>query len=216
MPLEPYDWNVVVLGHWNPAILTPNGIAERLYQLPSGTEIGIEVPMDAIAPFRVSHEDLTVLVGGGRLMVEARENSFASLERAMRVAHRALVRLPETPVVAVGFNVRAQGSGEDGSLDPLIEATQLLWDDQFEHAGFPLSRRDVTWVADWPPGKISVNLSREDHDRVLRVNLNFERVGNLLELKDWLARPIGEVREHAHRIFAAVFALREEAVAWLR
>jgi hypothetical protein len=53
MPLKPYDWNVVVLGHWNQAILTPQGIAERLFQLPSETEIGIEVPMDAIGPFRV-------------------------------------------------------------------------------------------------------------------------------------------------------------------
>ena len=45
MPLEPYDWNVVLLGHWNRAILTPQGISERLFQLLSETEIGIEVPM---------------------------------------------------------------------------------------------------------------------------------------------------------------------------
>lgn len=216
MPLEPYDWNVVVLGHWNRAILTPIGIAERLFQLPSETEIGIEVPMDAIGPFRVSHGDLTVMVAGGRLMVEARENNFQSLERAMRVAHRAMERLPETPVRAVGFNVRAQGSGEEGELGSLIEATQLRWDDRFEQTGFPLTRRDVTWVTDWPPGKLSVNLIREDHDRVLRVNLNFERVGTRLELMDWLTRPIVEIREQARRVCGGVFALPEEAVAWIR
>lgn len=216
MPLEPCDWNVVILGHWNPAILTPNGIAERLFELPSETEVGIAVPMDAIGPFRVSHGDLAVMVGGGRLMVEATENNFPSLERAMRVARRAMGSLPETPVVAAGFNVRGQGSGERGDLGPLIEATQLRWDEQFERAGFPLSRRDVTWVTDWPPGKISVNLIREDHDRVLRVNLNFERAGNRQELMEWLARPIGEVQEQARRIFTDVFALPEEVVAWLR
>src|SRR6266478_1019531 len=125
MPLEPYDWNVVVLGRWNRAILTPNGIASRLFELPPETEIGIEVPMDAIGPFLVSHGDLTVMVGGAQLMVQATENNFSSLERAMRVARRAMEKLPETPVVAAGFNIRAQGSGEDGHLGPLIEATQL-------------------------------------------------------------------------------------------
>src|SRR5437016_1158114 len=113
MPLEAYDWNVMVLGRWNRAILTPQGIASRLFQLPPETEIGIEVPMDAIGPFRVSHEDLTVMVGGSHLMVEARENDLPSLERALRVARRAMESLPETPVVAAGFNIRAQGAGED-------------------------------------------------------------------------------------------------------
>ena len=75
MPLEPYDWNVVVLGHWNPAILTPQGISERLFQLPTETEIGIEVPMDAIGPFRVSLGDLAVMVTEAQLMVETRETS---------------------------------------------------------------------------------------------------------------------------------------------
>src|SRR5438128_129219 len=111
MPLETYDWNVVVLGHWNRAILTPQGIASRLFQLPPETEIGIEVPMDAIGPFRIANGDLTVMVGTSQLMVEARENNFSSLERAMRVARRAMENLPETPVVAAGFNIRAQGTG---------------------------------------------------------------------------------------------------------
>ncbi len=44
MPLEPGEWNVVILGRWNRAIPTPQGIASRLFQLPPETEIGIEVP----------------------------------------------------------------------------------------------------------------------------------------------------------------------------
>src|SRR5262245_15714431 len=123
MPLEPYDWNVVVLGRWNRAILTPQGIASRLFQLPPETEIGIEVPIDAIGPFRVSHGKLTVMVSEAQLMVEARENNFPSLERAMRVARRAMEDLPRTPVFAAGFNIRVQGAGaggEGGDLGPLI------------------------------------------------------------------------------------------------
>src|SRR4051812_42213395 len=119
MPLEPGDWNVVVVGRWNRSILTPQGIASRLLQLPPGTEVGIEVPMDAIWPYRVSYGDLVIMVSEQQLIVEAAENSFPSLQRAMRVVYRAMQNLPETPVFAAGFNIRCKGSVEDETLAPL-------------------------------------------------------------------------------------------------
>jgi hypothetical protein len=216
MPLEPRDWNVVVIGRWNRAILTPQGIASRLFQLPPETEIGIEVPMDAIGPYRVSHGDLVIMVSSTQLIVEATENNFASLQRAMRIAHRAMLSLPETPVFAAGFNIRCQGSGEDDLLAPLLAATELRWDQQFVQAGYPISRRDVTWVVDWQDGKISVNLVRDQHDRLLRVNLNFERAGNRDHLLAWVARPVEEVRVQTQRIFTDVLNLQMEAVEWIR
>ena len=216
MPLEPDDWNVVIVGRWNQAILTPQGIASRLLQLPPETEIGLEVPMDAIGPYRVSHGDLVIMVSSVQLIVEARENNFPSLQRAMRIAHRAMQSLPETPVFAAGFNIRYQGSEEDDLLAPLIAATELRWDQQFVRAGYPISRRDITWVADWQDGKISVNLVRDQHDRALRLNLNFERPGNRDELMAWVARPVEEVRVQAQRIFTDVLNLQMEAVEWSR
>jgi hypothetical protein len=216
MPLDPGDWNVVVLGRWNRAILTPQGIATRLLQLPPETEIGIAVPMDALGPYRVSHGDLVIMVSSAQLIVEATENNFPSLQRAMRIAQRAMHSLPETPVSAAGFNIRCQGSGEDGLLAPLIAATELCWDQQFVRASLPISRRDVTWVADWEDGKITVNLVREQQDRVLRVNLNFERTGNRDELLAWVARPVEEVRVQAQRIFTDILNLQMEAVEWIR
>src|SRR5437660_12912199 len=112
-------------------------MGSRLYQLPPETEIGIEVPMDAIGPFRVSHGHLTVMVTGAQLMVETEEDTFPGLERAMRVARRGMESLPETPVAAAGFNVRAQGSGEDGNLGPMSAATQRTWDGPCRAAGSP-------------------------------------------------------------------------------
>jgi hypothetical protein len=216
MPLEPGDWNVVIVGRWNQAILTPQGIASRLLHLPPETEIGIEVPMDAIGPFRVSHGDLVIMVDSVQLIVEARENNFPSLQRALRIGHRAMQSLPETPVFAAGFNIRCQGSGEDKLLAPLIEATELRWDQQFLQAGYPISRRDITWVADWQDSKISVNLVRDQHDCGLRLGLNFERAGSRDEMMAWVARPIEEVRVQVRRIFTVVLNLQMEAAEWIR
>jgi hypothetical protein len=215
MPLDPYDWNVVILGRWNRAILTPSGIATRLFHLPPNSEIAIEVPMDAIGPFRVSHRGLTVMVTNAQLVVEARDNSFQSLGLAMEVANRAMEDLPHTPVGAAGLNIRTQGTGTDQHLRTLIAATQLVWDQQFEKLGYPIVRRDVTWVAEWNAGKISVNLTREDHDQILRVNLNFERVGTHEELMGWLTQPIEEIRGQVRRILTDVLQIPSESTQWL-
>jgi hypothetical protein len=216
MPLEPCDWNVVVVGRWNRAILTPQGIATRLILLPPETEIGIEVPMDAIGPYRVRHRDIVVMVSSAQLIVESTENNFPSLQRAMRIAYRAMESLPETPVFAAGFNIRCQGTGDDGRLAPLITATESNWDQAFVRSGYPILRRDVTWVADWQNGKISVNLTRDLNEHLLRVHLNFDRGGTREEMMTWLARPIEEVKDQVRRIFTGVFNLQVEAVEWIR
>ncbi len=42
----PFDWNVVIIGSWNPAILTPQGITTRLLQLEAGTPVEVQVSLD--------------------------------------------------------------------------------------------------------------------------------------------------------------------------
>jgi hypothetical protein len=53
MELEPFDWNVVIAAYWNRAILTPNGIAKRLFKIPEGTAMEVEVPVDLLEPPQV-------------------------------------------------------------------------------------------------------------------------------------------------------------------
>ena len=42
MPAEPFSWNAVVVGAWNIAILSPDGVRRRLFDLPEGTPIELE------------------------------------------------------------------------------------------------------------------------------------------------------------------------------
>lgn len=214
MPLTPLDWNVIVIGRWNRAILTPAGIATRLFELPSGTEMDIEVPMDSIGPYRVGHDHLVVMVGNTQLRVEVTPNDFPSLQNAMRVAYRAMNSLPETPVTAAGFNIRCSGESSDARLASLVEATQLRWDQQFAAMGYHIVRRDVTWVVEWEGGKISVNLAREQADSRFRIAMNFERIGIRQDLMDWLARPVEQIKEQVRRVLLDVCALPIEVAEW--
>jgi hypothetical protein len=213
MPLAPGDWNVVVLGRWNRAILTPKGIAKRLFDLPEGTKLEIGVPVDAIGPYRVKHGGLVVMVDENRLIVEALSPDYQSLQSAMSIAWRALDQLRETPVAAAGYNMRFQCGGDSEEAHPLIDATELPWDRRFGDSGYPILQREVTWAVGWEAGRISTNLIREQGDSEIKIGLNFERSSTSIEeLKDWLQMPIAKIVEQQRRIFSSIFYLQPEAV----
>src|SRR5262245_52697535 len=82
MTLESYSWNVVIAGYWNRAILNPDGISTRLFGNAPGTPIEVEVPLDAINPYRVTIQDVTVVAMSNRLTLEPRTSSYEQLNRA--------------------------------------------------------------------------------------------------------------------------------------
>src|SRR4051794_37527215 len=98
-------WSVVVLGRWNRAILTPVWIGKTLLGVSEGEELEIQVPMDTVGPFRVSHGGLTVIVSDTLLVVEVANADFNDLERAAKAATKTMTELPRTPVVASGVNI---------------------------------------------------------------------------------------------------------------
>ena len=211
MPLLPKDWNVAVIGGWNPALLTPQYIAKDLLGIPEGSDIKIEVPIDVVGPFRVSHDGLVVMVTSTRLIIEATANDFASLESAKEVALRAMLALPKTPLTVAGYNLRYSIPELDPSLGPLVEATQLVGDNRFKEAGYPLARRDVVWVVDWEGGKMSVGLTREGQVAT-GLTFNFERVGDREHLEAWLKRPANQSKSQMDRIVTEVLGLSPEVL----
>ena len=60
MNINPFDWNVVIVGYWNRAILTPAGVGRRLFGLEEGNPVLVEVPMNGLGPHRVKYSDLTI------------------------------------------------------------------------------------------------------------------------------------------------------------
>ena len=214
MPLEPLDWNVVVIGRWNRAILTPRGIAKRLFDLAEGTKVEIGMSVDAVGPYRVRHENMTVMVDEYRLIVEPRESDHKSLEAAMKIAWRALDQLPETPVAAAGYNLRFRCPLDSEAAKPLVESTELLWDGRFAESGYKVLNREVTWTVGWDAGKIRANLTRDQEARETQLGLNFERSSAEIEdLKFWMEMPIERIIEQQGRLFGSIFCLRAETLA---
>lgn len=191
MSAEPFDWNVIVVGYWNPAILTPSGIARRLFELDQGTPIAVEVPMDGLAPHRVRHEGIIVTAEPGRLALTVEVPSLQNLERARQIAIGAMVKLPETPLTAAGFNIRLK---LDDPPEQLLNATTAGTDALLSDAGFTIKTRTIRRSIEQGHGLLNLEI-REDDGAETKIEFNFHRQSSAIgELREWLQMPCDDVR----------------------
>lgn len=207
MNLEPFDWNVVIVGYWNLAILTPAGIGHRLFGLEKGTPVMVEVPMDGLAPHRVKYDGLTVTAETGRLVLHADDPKYDLLDRAREAAVLAIQSLPETPLSAAGFNVRVRI--KDPS-DELLTSMAAGVDNELSDAGFEIQARSLRRRLKFHDGIMNLDME-EDED--IRIVLNFDRQSHIKnDLIQWLQVPITEVKRVVGEIFIKILHTRIEGI----
>lgn len=199
---DAFDWNVVIVGFWNRAILTPAGIGRRLFNLEEGTPVLVEVPMDGLAPPRVKNEGLTVTTELGRLVIGADDPQYDVLDRARAIAVTAIESLPETPLTAVGFNVRFR---VDEPSDGLLDITSCELDALLSDAAFVIKERSLKRALTWKEGIL--NLSINQGEKVV-IELNFHRQSSKKdELVTWLKYPIADVKETIDKLLEKVMSI---------
>ncbi len=210
MSLTPTDWNVVVLGFWNRAILTPSGIATRLFRLEEGTPVTVFVAIDAVATHQVKHDGITVVAGSDRLIVQPDQYDFRELQKAKEVADRALENLPETPVIAAGMNVKYTSPEP---LDMLQQATRHEWlDRQLSDNNYEIVGRSLARSLKWNAGQINVSVT-ENSDGRFEVQLNFHRgSGNVADLRSWVSTPIAALEEQVKRVLFGCIQVKVESI----
>ena len=199
MSLIPAEWNVVVLGYWNRAILTPSGIATRLFGLDTGTPVEVLIAIDTVAPHQVKYKGLTVVVGGDRLIVLPEKRDFQELQRAKEIAGRALTDLPATPVIAAGINVKY-------SCREPMEALQDVtrnewWDTQLSDKKYEIKGRSLSRSLGFGDGQINFSVTEESKGTfVVQFNFHRESRNNVPELRSWLTTPIDHIESQVNRV----------------
>ena len=208
MPLAPNDWNVVVAGFWNRAILTPQGIAARLFNLEPDTPIEVEVPIDSLGPYRVRYDGLTVMASNVRLQVEPQRSEFGELRRAMDIARRAVDRLPETPLSAVGINVKYKAVEPTERLQSLIEHD---WDTDLSDQQFTIRRRTIARSVGWNDG--AINVSAIESDGKMEIQFNIERRSNeQAEHLAWLDTGIDQIEAVVRQLLMTTMRVAAEEI----
>jgi len=201
-----FDWNVVVVGAWNAAILTPEGIAHRLFGLPPGTPVEVQVPLDRQAPIRVVHSNVMVVPSESGLLVVPTEPTPEALRHAVEVASRAIDSLPETPFTAAGINLRYQF---DILPDELVQPLTSSLDDQLGDAELKIEGRMLKRTVGWNQGVLNVEIHMND-DASGALMFNFHRQSSdILELKDWLGQ-VEAMIDRSEHLLSSTFKVRIE------
>lgn len=185
MPTKPSNWNVVINGAWNRAILTPDGIRKRLFKLPDGTPLLVEVAVDQPGRFRVGHEGILVSPSSQQLDISVQTNDLASIQNACQIGRTALEALPETPVAAAGVNLRYSISPVPDSLLDLVKAAL---DDELSDAGYTIKGSLTQRTIERSPGVVNVELVQKT-DGECELLLNFHLASKVpSELQGWLTK----------------------------
>lgn len=195
---EPPIWNVVVLGAWNRAILTPGGISTRLFGLPKGSRIEVLVPIEGLEPPKVMHEGLIVTASSSRLEVQMKQTGYECMRKALDTATKALEDLPETPVRAAGYNIRYDiPTTELEDSDTVQSPLNALSDHGYEVVSHGLLHQ-VRF------GKGVINLKTVIEGGRLNLELNFHRDSeDRGELIKWLGIPVDKVKEQVSKLTSA-------------
>ena len=205
--MDPFDWNVVIAGRWNRAILTPKGVARFVYALEEDQNLRIEVPVDGLSPYRVFHPDGDIFVSHDpfRLLINLKTPGYRALGKAMRAGATALERLPVTPVTAAGFNVKFRTT-EPLDLDHLGSTGA---DDRLSDGGFAMRARTFGRVLAFGDGELNVAIMTDDDETVL--HCNFHRGSeDKPDLIAWLSMEPDDVRRTVRNLCESLSLPAEE------
>ncbi|MBM4144114.1 MAG: hypothetical protein FJ225_11065 [Lentisphaerae bacterium] len=198
MQLDPIGWSVVLVGWWNPAILSPAGIKKHVFRLPADQQVQVAVPLDGVSAYLVTNpeETLVVHVEQERLQIEVPKCTFASLQQGMQAACNALESLPVTPVSAAGFNVNFMSI----TVCPeLVTATDCHIDNNFATQEYKIVGRSTGRSVAFGDGQINITVGRRGDQ--FQVNCNFHLgTRELDKARKWLQTPIETVKDQLARI----------------
>jgi len=209
MSLRPNDWNVVIAGYWNLAILSPAGIARRVFRLPEETPVEVLVPLDGVAPLQVRHNGIGVVPSKDRLVVVPQVANASTLDAAKAIAANILRDLPETPVHAIGVNIRFKSVQSD-LTDNLLHLLEHDSDNRLSDSGFAIISRSLGRSVPWNGGVLNISVT-EDDKQLCHVLFNFDLKSNDFEaLSKWVERPSREFLDQVEALIQNYFSAEIE------
>lgn len=201
MSFEAFDWNVVVAGAWNRAILTPEWIGRFLFEVGEDTPLSLEVPINVRGPWRVTHDGVSIEINPNGLVASVNPCKYETLDKARVFAKHAVTELSRTPLVAAGFNVRYRVTETPPEL---AEAFECGFDKSLSNRGIEIGARGIRRTLPWGAGVVNTELRMEPNKATI-IEYNFHKgSSNHAELKSWLEIPIDGVEEMVKKLFGAL------------
>jgi hypothetical protein len=159
-------WGIVLAGHWNRMIFTPEWVGANLFHQ---EEIETEIMLMPIFPIIYRHNQVVMEASGAKLIFRPRFNTEASLEAAEMMAVTVLDDLPNTPLIGVGTNFSFT---EKAPSRGLLELFNLGDARQIARTGWETPETKVTRRLTGEPGTMLLTLG-QDAEGVVNIDINF-------------------------------------------
>lgn len=208
MALRSAEWDVVIVGRWNRAILTPFGIRKHLFKFEEATQVRVLVPLDGLSPYLVGHptQHIVVMTDEGRLRVQVEKPDYEALGHAMTAGMNALAALPETPVSAAGFNVNFSAKEATPQMAALLVSKS---DSVLVTAGHKPVARTVGISLEHGAGRLNITMTGEGGG--FGLSFNFHRGSeDAKELAKWLQTPVDQIEGAVNSVLGALGLYIEE------
>ncbi len=194
--------NLVIIGAWNPAIITPVWLRQQFPDLLDGDQYQAEFIAGPAVSVRFTINDVQIDPSNGRLVLSCAVDDQAKFEFLPRLATAISERLPHTPVAAVGFNfVFEAAQGEPLAVDRFLD--ERGQDEFYANLGLT-SRvgRQVTHSFALPQSTLNLTYEYKPERTTLMFNFH-NNVTNGQQVRDALARFAGVLTE-ARRLSDAI------------
>jgi len=210
MGAKPFTWNVIIIGAWNRAILTPNGISKRLLKLTDKTPVQVAVAMDGLAPCKIKHNQLIVMVDDNLLEIATEDTDFTTMAKAMEIGRNALESLPETPIVAGGYNIRYKF---DSIEDEILDLIKTPIDSALSKAQYTFTTRQIKRTIVFGKGLINLTLSYNSNKGTTSVEFNFHcNSKKHAELIEWFSIKEADLKETISNLMSKVIGVNMEEI----
>ncbi|MGO9613842.1 MAG: hypothetical protein ACLPX5_12505 [Dissulfurispiraceae bacterium] len=107
--------NMVIVGAWNLAILTPQWYKKQFSQFVKDKEIPIEIQVGTGA-MKYKLCDISISLSPGKLVFYSTKNDDAQYELIERFAEGTISQLLHTPITAIGHNMSYFTNGDNFNL----------------------------------------------------------------------------------------------------
>jgi hypothetical protein len=164
-------WGIVLAGHWNRMIFTPEWVGARLFHQ---EEVETQIALLPIFPIIYRHEDVVLEASGPRLIFRPRFNAARSLEAAERMAVTVLDDLPNTPLMGVGINFSFI---ERNPPRTLLDLFNLDDGRPIARAGWETPESKLTRKLTGPHGTMQLSLGQDAEGITLDFNFHTETPG---------------------------------------
>ena len=160
-------WGIVLAGHWNRMIFTPEWVSANLFHQET-IDTEIEIALLPVFPVIYRHPLVTLEASGGRLVFRPRADNPKALELAETMASTALRELPNTPLMGVGINFSFT---EQNPSPKLLELFNLADAGDIAHEGWEAPEIKLLRKLSGEHGTLHLTLGY-DRDKV-EIDINF-------------------------------------------